>query len=61
MNRKTSKENIEKLIKNIRKDIPDAILRTSIIVGFPGETKEQFEELLEFIETAKFDKLYEGN
>lgn len=57
MNRKTSKENIEKLIKNIRKDIPDAILRTSIIVGFPGETKEQFEELLEFIETAKFDKL----
>ena len=57
MNRKTSKENIEKLIKNIRKEIPDAILRTSIIVGFPGETKEQFEELLEFIETAKFDKL----
>lgn len=57
MNRKTSKENIEKLIKNIRKEIPDAILRTSIIVGFPGETKEQFEELLEFIEIAKFDKL----
>ncbi len=57
MNRKTSKENIEKLIKNIRKEIPDAILRTSIIVGFPGETKEQFEELLEFIKTAKFDKL----
>ncbi len=57
MNRKTSKENIEKLIKNIRKEIPDAILRTSIIVGFPGETKEQFGELLEFIETAKFDKL----
>lgn len=57
MNRKTSKENIEKLIKTIRKEIPDAILRTSIIVGFPGETKEQFEELLEFIETAKFDKL----
>lgn len=57
MNRKTSKENIEKLIKTIRKEIPDVILRTSIIVGFPGETKEQFEELLEFIETAKFDKL----
>ena len=51
MNRKTSKENIEKLIKTIRKEIPN------LIVGFPGETKEQFEELLEFIETAKFDKL----
>ena len=57
MNRKTSKENIEKLLKTIRNNIPDAILRTSIIVGFPGETKEQFEELLEFIEKAKFDKL----
>ena len=57
MNRKTSKENIEKLIKTIRKEIPDAILRTSIIVGFPGETKEQFDELLEFIEIAQFDKL----
>ena len=57
MNRKTSKANIENLLKTIRKEIPNVILRTSIIVGFPGETKEQFEELLEFIEKAKFDKL----
>lgn len=39
MNRKTSKENIEKLIKNIKENIPNVVLRTSIIVGFPGETK----------------------
>lgn len=57
MNRKTSKENIEKLIKNIKENIPNVVLRTSIIVGFPGETKEDFEQLLEFIEYAKFDKL----
>ena len=57
MNRKTSKENIQKLIKKIKLEIPNVILRTSIIVGFPGETKEQFEELIDFLEDAKFDKL----
>lgn len=57
MNRKTSKENIIKLIKNIKEQIPNVTLRTSLIVGFPGETKENFEELLEFVKTTKFDKL----
>ena len=57
MNRKTSKENIQKLIKQIKSQIPNVILRTSLIVGFPGETKEQFEELMNFMEEAKFDKL----
>ena len=57
MNRKTSKENIEKLISKIRKEIPDVTLRTSLIVGFPGETKEHFEELYDFVEKIKFDKL----
>ena len=57
MNRKTSKENIEKLITKIRKEIPNAILRTSLIVGFPGENKEDFEELYEFVKKTKFDKL----
>ena len=57
MNRKTSKENIEKLISKIRKEIPGVALRTSLIVGFPGETKEQFEELYDFVEKTKFDKL----
>ena len=57
MNRKTSKEKIESLITKIRKEIPDVILRTSLIVGFPGESQENFEELYEFVNKTKFDKL----
>ena len=57
MNRKTNRKDIETLIEKIRKKVPDATLRTSLIVGFPGETKEDFEELLQFVETTKFDKL----
>lgn len=57
MNRKTSKKNIINLINRIRNKMPEVTLRTSLIVGFPGETKEEFEELLDFVEWAKFDKL----
>ena len=57
MNRKTNRNQIENLIANIRNKIPDVILRTSLIVGFPGETKEDFEELNEFVKQTKFDKL----
>ncbi len=57
MNRKTSKEQIENLLETIRKNIPNVVLRTSLIVGFPGETKEDFNELKEFVKIAKFDKL----
>ena len=57
MNRKTSKQNIENILSKIRKEIPNVTLRTSLIVGFPGETNEQFEELYDFVEKAKFDKL----
>ena len=57
MNRKTSKEKIEKLLEKIRNKIPNVTLRTSLIVGFPGETEDEFEELLEFVKKAKFDKL----
>ena len=57
MNRKTSKENIINLINKIRKEIPDVTLRTSLIVGFPGENEKDFEELYEFVNKAKFDKL----
>ena len=57
MNRRTNKTQIEGLLKTIRKNIPDVVLRTSLIVGFPGETKEDFEELKEFVKVAKFDKL----
>ena len=57
MNRKTSKENITNIIDKIRKQIPDVAIRTSLIVGFPGETQENFEELLSFVKTTKFDRL----
>ena len=57
MNRKTTKEDILSKINMIRSNIPDATLRTSIIVGFPGETEEDFNELAEFIKEAQFDKL----
>ena len=57
MNRKTSSDKIQKLISLIRKEIPEVTLRTSLIVGFPGETKEDFKKLENFILSAKFDKL----
>ena len=57
MNRRTNKEQIENLISKLRKEIPDVTLRTSLIVGFPGESVEDFNQLSEFVEKAKFDKL----
>ena len=57
MNRKTSKEEIEELIIKLRKEIPNVVLRTSLMVGFPGETEQDFKELYEFVQNAKFDKL----
>ena len=57
MNRKTSKDNITNIINKIRKQIPNVVIRTSLIVGFPGETQEDFEELLSFVKTTKFDRL----
>ena len=57
MNRKTTGEKIEDLVKKIKSDIPDAILRTSLIVGFPGETEEDFEKLHTFVKKGYFDKL----
>lgn len=57
MNRKTNKEQIQNLINKIRKEIPEVVLRTSLIVGFPGEKEEDFNELKEFVTQAKFDKL----
>ena len=57
MNRKTCRSQIELLIKKIRKRIPEAAIRTSIITGFPGETKEQFDELLVFLKDIGFERL----
>ena len=57
MNRKITGEKIEELITKIKTSIPNAILRTSLIVGFPGETENDFEELKSFVKKAKFDKI----
>ena len=57
MNRKSDSESIRNTIKKIRKEIPNVILRTSLIVGFPGETEEDFFKLYEFVNEAKFEKL----
>lgn len=57
MNRKSNKDEIEHLINHIREEIPNVILRTTLIVGFPGEMKEDFEELYNFVKSANFDKL----
>ena len=57
MNRKSNEASIRNLISKIRKEIPDVVLRTSLIVGFPGETKEDFEKLYNFVKETRFDKL----
>ncbi len=57
MHRPDTKEQIFSLIETLRKKIPDAVLRTTLIVGFPGETDRQFDELLDFVKWAEFDAL----
>ena len=57
MNRKSDKESIINLISKLRKEIPDVVLRTTLIVGFPGETEEDFNELCKFVKESKFDRL----
>ncbi len=57
MNRHVTKRQIVGLINTLRKKIPGIVLRTSIIVGFPGETDKEFRELLKFLRETKFEKL----
>ena len=57
MGRRTNRAQITGLIKKIRERIPDAAIRTSLIVGFPGETEDDMEDLLSFINEARFDRL----
>ena len=57
MGRKTTHLQIAQLIGKLRNQIPDLVLRTSIIVGFPSETKKRFTELLSFIEDTRFERL----
>ena len=57
MARRTNRAEIEEKISYIRKKMPDSVIRTSIIVGFPGETEEEFEELYNFVKEIKFDRM----
>ena len=57
MNRQSTGEKITNLIKKLRTEIPNVILRTTLIVGFPGETEEDFNILYESVKDLKFDKL----
>ena len=57
MNRQSNGESIRKLIKKLRQEIPEVIIRTTVMVGFPGESEADFEELYEFLQEVKFDKL----
>ena len=57
MNRRDTRTGIIAMVKKLRERIPDIVLRTTLIVGFPGETKEDFNELCELVKLLKFDRL----
>ncbi len=57
MRRRSNKEEILEIIALIRKNLPDAAIRTSFIVGFPSESEKEFQELMHFIEEVKFERL----
>lgn len=57
MNRWGDEEKLENLFNHIREKIPNVILRTTLITGFPGETEEQFNQLAEFVQRIRFDRL----
>ncbi len=57
MQRRVTRAEIESLLGRLRREIPDLVLRTTMIVGFPGETEEQYEELEAFVREARFERL----
>ncbi len=57
MGRRTTRKDLEQIIERLREAIPDICLRTTLITGFPGETEEDHEELMEFVDTCEFDRL----
>lgn len=57
MNRKMTRKQIEESLRLIHENLPDAVIRTQFIVGFPGETQEQYQEILEFLEEQRFDRV----
>ena len=57
MGRRTTKEELKQIVSDLRTAIPDIILRTTLITGFPGETQEDHEELMDLIDEMEFDRL----
>lgn len=57
MNRRMTRAEVEEAITRIRREIPEAVIRTQFIVGYPGETEEQFQELLDFVKEQQFDRV----
>ena len=57
MGRRTSKAQLVEIVEKLREEIPEIALRTTLITGFPGETAEQHEELMEFVDMMEFDRL----
>ena len=57
MGRRTSRAQLEEIIEKLRREIPDIALRTTLITGFPGETQEDHEELMAFVDEMEFDRL----
>ena len=57
MNRRTTRKQLEEMIRKLRREIPDIVLRTTLISGFPGETEEDHQTLLEFVDEMEFGRL----
>ena len=57
MGRRTTRADLEQIVMHLREEIPDIVLRTTLIAGFPGETEEQHQEVMEFIDEMEFDRL----
>lgn len=57
MGRRTTREELVEIVTKLRREIPDIVLRTTLISGFPGETEEDHEELMEFVDEMEFDRL----
>ena len=57
MGRRTTRKQLTAMVNTLRREIPDIVLRTTLITGFPGETQEQHEELMEFVDEMEFDRL----
>ena len=57
MGRRTNRAELVSLVEKLRKEIPDIILRTTLITGFPGETEEEFKNMVDFVDSMEFDRL----